>query len=128
MKNLVSFPSDLFEYLDCHTLVGIKGGRDRESFLNIWMVVVGDRFFSRSWNKSNKSWFTAFLSTGVGQIKYAETVLDVQGRKLPPNDPLHEHINRAYLEKYDQPENLSYSRGITQSEYRDYTMEFIIDQ
>ena len=115
---------ELSEYLKNNTLIGIKGGREREKFLNIWMVQVGDRFFSRSWNKSNKSWFTEFVATGLGQVKYGENVLNVKGTQLPANDPLQQQIDLAYLQKYDQPENISYSRGISQPEYHNYTMEF----
>jgi hypothetical protein len=121
------FPSDLFDYLNNHTLVGIKGGRERKGFLNIWMVEVDGGLFSRSWNKSSKSWFTEFQRTGIGEIKYKTKVLKVRGNQLPFEDPQQDKINEAYLKKYDQPENLPYSRGITQPEYRNYTMEFFIE-
>lgn len=122
------FPSDFYDYLNTHSLIGIKGGREREGFLNIWMVRVNDRCFSRSWNKSEKSWFTEFINSGIGQIKYGETIINVRGKQLPPDDPLQKDINMAYLKKYNQPENLFYSEGITQPEYSEYTMEFFIDQ
>ncbi|MDX1752631.1 MAG: DUF2255 family protein [Salinimicrobium sediminis] len=127
MTNTNNFPNDFQDYLNRHTLIGIKAGVNRESFLNIWMVQVGDRFFSRSWNKSPNSWFTSFITSGVGQIKYGESIINVLGKKVLPDDPVHKSINMAYLQKYDQPENLVYSRGITQPEYADYTMEFLID-
>lgn len=126
IKNI--FPKEFSEYLNQNTLIEIKGGRDRDSFLKVWMVQVDERFFSRSWNKSEKSWFTEFLTTGIGQIKFGENIIDVKGKKLPPNDPQQKNIDVAYLTKYTQPENLEYSPGITQPEYADYTMEFIIDQ
>lgn len=120
--------TDLSDYLKNHSRIGIKGGRERETFLEIWMVEVDNRFFARSWNKSKKSWFTDFVSTGVGQVKCGEIVLNLKGEKVSANDPVQEHINHAYLEKYNTEENLFYSRGITQPEYANYTMEFFIDQ
>ena len=48
-----TFPADFPHYLKNHTLIGIKGGRERDSFLNIWMVEVDGRYFSRSWNKNS---------------------------------------------------------------------------
>ena len=68
------FPSSFYDYLRDCTLVGIKGGRDRTTFLDIWMVSVEGRVFARSWNKSEKSWFTAFRDAGEGQIRYGDTV------------------------------------------------------
>lgn len=128
MRATGSFPSDFNEYLSRNNHIGIKGGRERPGFLKIWMVEVEGRYFSRSWNKSSRSWYTEFLGTGIGQILYGESVINVLGRKLPANDPFQEKINLAYRKRYDQPENIFYSDGITQPEYADYTMEFFIDQ
>ncbi|MBX2829099.1 MAG: DUF2255 family protein [Flavobacteriaceae bacterium] len=120
----MNFPEDVLSYLSTHTLIEIKGGLERESFLEIWMVEVGGRLFSRSWNKSERSWFTEFERTGRGEIKYGNQVIEVKGRKVAAEDEIHEAINEAYLTKYNQPANIPYAQGITQTEYRNYTMEF----
>lgn len=125
----MTFPQDVYQYLQEHTLVGIKGGQKREQFLEIWMVVVGKRVFARSWKKSEKSWFTAFLSEGVGQIQYGDEVVDVIGRQVNREDlALNDQINQAYLAKYIQEHNRPYALGMTQEEYRDYTMEFFVKE
>lgn len=120
------FPKDFYEYLKNETLTGIKGGTEHEQFLDIWMVEVNGRVFARSWNQSQRSWFTAFLETEIGQIKYGENVLNVTGKKVDAEDLIHQKINEAYLKKYKQPENIHYAQGITQPEYTGFTMEFII--
>lgn len=122
------FPKDFYSYLSNHTLIEIKGGTTRETFLPIWMVTVDDRVFSRSWNKSEKSWFTEFLHTGVGEIRYGDRVLKVRGKKVSAEDPINPKISEAYLNKYDQPGNLTYSKGISKPEYFDYTMEFFFQK
>ena len=125
MTTIENFPADFRDYIQNNTLVGIKGGRERDSFLNIWMVEVDQRFFARSWNKSERSWFTEFLTSGIGQLKYGEKILDVRGRQLSADDSLQEKkYNLAYLKKYDQQENMFYVKGITQPEYSNYTIEF----
>ena len=88
------------------------------------MVEVDKRLFARSWNKSTKSWFTEFQNTGTGQIKYGEKVLNVSASKIEENNPVNPRISNAYVEKYNQPQNLKYSEGISQPEYFNYTMEF----
>lgn len=128
MKDSETFHKDFYEFIRENTLVEIKGGRERESFLKIWMVQVGDRFFSRSWNKSARSWFTEFQSTAIGQIKYGNTIINVRGKKLSPVDSIQQKIDAAYLKKYNQSHNKEYSLGITKPEYRNYTMEFFIDE
>ncbi|MAQ75881.1 MAG: hypothetical protein CL613_06075 [Aquimarina sp.] len=125
MNEKKEFPQDFCKYLKSHTLIGIKGGEEPRSFLDIWMVEVNGRIFARSWNKSKRSWFTAFVDTGSGQIKYRDKIIGVKGVKLNPGNKIQSDIDAAYLSKYTQPENLSYAEGISQPEYYDYTMEFI---
>ncbi|MBD1262603.1 DUF2255 family protein [Maribacter polysiphoniae] len=123
----MEFPTHFHHYLKANTLVRIKGGKSRDTFLNIWMVEVDNRIFARSWNKSHKSWFTEFLTSGCGQIKYGRNIINVKGVKLDNNDPLNTLIDKEYLNKYNQKENLKYAEGISQPEYADYTMEFLYD-
>ena len=123
----MKFPKEFYEYLSNNTLVEIKGGVNRETFLQIWMVSVDGRVFARSWNKSKRSWFTEIEKTGVGQIKFGDTIINIKGQKLPKNAELTSLINERYLEKYNQEENLYYATGITQPEYEDFTMEFFYD-
>jgi hypothetical protein len=120
----MNFPSDFYQHLSDNSLTEIKGGTTRETFLEIWVVAVGGRVFARSWNKSPRSWFTAFISEGVGEIKFGEQVFKVTGKQLASDDPIHRAIDDRYLEIYDQPHNLMYSQGIAKPEYYGYTMEF----
>ena len=118
------FTKDFYDYLKNHTLIGIKGGINHTTFLPIWMVVVNGRVFARSWNKSERSWFTAFQSDGTGAIQYGDKTLQVKGKKLNVDDPIHSSISKAYIKKYNQPENLKYSEGISRPDYFDHTIEF----
>lgn len=122
------FDKDLYEYLNTHTRIEIKGGLDRPTFLPIWMVNVNGRLFSRSWNKSDRSWFTEFIATGRGQIKYGDKIINVVGYKIDSNDEINKKIDAAYLQKYTKPENIPYAKGITQPEYANYTMEFKLEE
>ncbi len=121
------FPDSFYKFIQNNTLIEIKGGKQRETFLHIWIVEVNNRLFVRSWNKSPRSWFTDFLKTGVGQLKYGEKIINVKGKKLPKNDKTNLLINDAYLNKYNQERNLKYAEGISQPEYADYTMELFFD-
>ncbi len=120
----MNFPEEFYKHLKDHNYTEIKGGTERNTFLEIWVVSVNKRVFARSWNKSTQSWFTAFLETGVGQLKYGEKTINVKGQKLGTTDQIQEEINQAYLKRYNQKDNIYYSKGITQPEYLDYTMEF----
>lgn len=121
----MSFPKDFYEHLKRHNYTEIKGGTSRKTFLEIWVVSVEGRIFARSWNKSERSWFTAFLETGVGQLKYKDNVIEVSGKKVSKGDTIHEQINMAYRLRYTEKENSYYVDGISKPEYFDYTLEFI---
>ncbi len=121
---MTNFPEDFYTHLDSVNYTEIKGGTLRTTFLEIWVVHVDDRVFARSWNKSKKSWFTAFLDEGKGQLKYGDKILNVLGVKVSPSDRIHTKINEAYLKRYNTKENLFYAEGITQKEYKNYTLEF----
>ncbi|MBZ0327631.1 MAG: DUF2255 family protein [Altibacter sp.] len=120
----MGFPTDFFTHLKQYNYVEIKGGLDRITFLEIWMVAVGERVFARSWNKSERSWFTAFLETGVGELKYGQTVLSVSGVKVEKEDKIQPFVHDAYRKRFTEKENIYYVDGITQPEYEAYTMEF----
>lgn len=122
----MKFPDSFYSALQEDTLLKVKGGAQRERFLEIWMVAVGDRVFARSWSKSKRSWFTAFLEEGIGAVAYRNKEIQVKGEKVAPNDPIQADINKAYLLKYTQEQNKYYAEGITQDEYLDYTLEFIL--
>jgi hypothetical protein len=81
----MSFPADFYSHLKDHNYTLIKGGLDRKTFLEIWIVEVAERIFARSWNKSERSWLTAFIDSGAGQLKYGEKIINVKGKKLDPD-------------------------------------------
>lgn len=118
------FPLEFFSYLRENSLIDIKGGNSYPKFLDIWIVHGSERVFARSWNKSERSWFTEFVKTGIGQIRYGNKILNVKGIKVDRDDPIQTKINLAYLERFTAKETLVYAEGIAKEEYFDYTMEF----
>ncbi|WP_326982605.1 DUF2255 family protein [Chryseobacterium sp. MYb264] len=118
-------PQELLDYIKENTLIGIKGGKSDRAFLDIWMVSVNQRVFARSWGMSERSWFTTFRELGVGQIKFGDQIIDVEG-KIIVDSETNALINKAYKTKYTQKENEYYVEAITEPKYNDYTMEFIM--
>lgn len=121
---IISFPPAVFDYLDAHTLIGIRAGQERETFLQIWMVTVEQRIFARSWGMAERSWYNTFLKGATGALQCGELVVPVIGVIPPDPDVLTEKINAAYLAKYDFGENSFYARGIIAPAHAARTMEF----
>ncbi|ALD21337.1 DUF2255 family protein [Hymenobacter sp. DG25A] len=119
--------SDTLSYISQHNLIGIRAGQDRPTFLSIWMVVVDDRIFARSWGLAEKSWFNTFMENPAGAIRCGEVVIPV--RAVVPSDlaRLNERISQAYLAKYDAGANSPYAQGIIQPQHVARTLEFVVE-
>ncbi len=114
------------EYIDSHNLIGIKAGKERESFLEIWMVTVENRIFARSWGFAERSWYNFFLKDKFGEIKCGETIYKIEAEVPSDLAGIENEINQAYLQKYDSGDNSFYAKGITEKEHVEKTMEFVI--
>jgi len=55
-------------------ITSVRAGKDREKFTGIWMVEVMGRIFGRSYNLSERSWYTAFLNGDKGDIKCGKEI------------------------------------------------------
>ena len=115
-------------FINSNNHTGIKAGFDRPDFLNIWMVVVDNRIFARSWGFAEKSWYNTFLQNSKGQIKCGDDIFPIKAFVPVDNDLMTEKINSAYLTKYNSEHNIPYAEGIVRKEHADKTMEFIIDE
>lgn len=111
-------------YFICkNEIIGIKAGEKRETFLDIWMVVINDRIFARSWGFAEKSWYNCFLKDPFGQIKCGESIFNINACIPADLDDLTLSINNAYLTKYSTKQ---YAKPITEGKHIEKTMEFMI--
>lgn len=113
-------------YISTHNLIGLKAGLSRESFLDIWMVIVDNRIFARSWGFAERSWYTTFLVENEGELRCGDLIVKIKAQI--PNDlnQISAEINKAYLDKYNYGDNSVYAKGIIEQEHVDKTMEFIV--
>ncbi|WP_044512866.1 DUF2255 family protein [Hymenobacter sp. DG25B] len=118
--------TDTLDYIRQHNLIGIRAGQDRATFLSIWMVVVNNRIFTRSWGLAEKSWFNTFLENPTGAIRCGEEVVPVRAVVPPDLAHLNERISQAYLAKYDAGANSPYAQGITQPQHVARTLELVV--
>ena len=106
-------------------ILGIRAGSGDHRFIGVWMVVVGDRLFIRSWGVKKKSWYRAFLEDPTGTIQAAGRELEVRARpRVSERDKA--AVDRAYAEKYDTPGAIKYVKGFVRSKKRrDTTTELL---
>lgn len=122
-------------FLDCikaRSITGLRSGKDHPKFTGIWMVVVEDRIFGRSYYLSERSWYNTFIREKSGEIKCGDVIVKVRGVKprasARPADRtgrLEESINAAYEAKYGgKPHNRVWIDGLKHPDRVAHTMEF----
>ena len=106
-------------------ILGIRAGTGDHRIIGIWMVVVENRLFVRSWSVKPDGWFRTFEREPRGIITVDG------GREIPVravitrSERLKDAVSRAYLEKYSTPGALRYSRDLGRAKSRATTTELI---
>jgi hypothetical protein len=103
-------------------IIGVRAGVTDHRFLGVWVVVVGDRAFVRSWNDKPGGWFRAFLDEPRGTLQVGDRMVRVRARPVRSERVL-DAVDAAYREKYHTPGALKYVRGFRLPRRRKTTME-----
>ena len=124
MKSNSYFPEKILAVLRKRNSLRIRAGSGDHRFIGIWMVVVEDRVFVRSWSVKPDGWYRSFLKDRRGAIKVADREIEI--RALPAKSArLRNAIDRAYLEKYSSPGSLKYAKDLGSAKSRATTMELV---
>ena len=106
-------------------ILGIRAGTKPHRVIGIWVVVVENRVFVRSWSLKERGWYRAFLEEPRG-------VIVVEGSEIPVravftrSERLKKAVDRAYAEKYNTTGSRHYVQGFARSKKRrDTTTELV---
>jgi hypothetical protein len=91
-------------------------------FIGVWVVMVGDRVFVRSWNDKPNGWYRAFLNERAGTIKVENREIGVRARRVR-GAKLLDLMDAAYATKYDTKANRKYVRGFRTAKRRASSLE-----
>jgi hypothetical protein len=124
MKPKQGFTDDVLVALRERASLRIRAGTGRHRFIGIWVVVVKDRAFVRSWSVKPDGWYRTFLRQPRGTIQVEDREIPV--RAVPSKDKrLRDAIDRAYLEKYSTPGSLKYAKDLGSAKSRATTIELV---
>jgi hypothetical protein len=90
----------------------------------VWVVVVDDRVFVRSWNDKPTGWYRAFLEEPRGSIQVDAREIRVRAKQTR-SQRLREGVSRAYAEKYDTKASLKWVTGFAEPEREATTLELV---
>ncbi len=102
----------------------IRAGAQPHRFIGIWVVVVEERVFVRSWSLKPRSWYRTFLEEPRGAVRVAGREICVRAVRTR-SELLKDAVDRAYLEKYNTPGSIKYARDLGRARSRATTTELV---
>jgi hypothetical protein len=118
------FSDDILATLRKSKGLRIRAGNGTHRFIGIWVVVVADRVFVRSWSLKPGGWYRTFLKDPRGCVQIAQREIPVRAVRTR-SERVKGAVDRAYLEKYDKPGDIKYARDLVRAKSRDATMELV---
>ena len=117
------FPERALAELRRAKILGVRSG-DEHRYTGVWVVVVEDRVFVRSWNDKPTGWYRAFLAEPDGTIQVGDREIRVRGR-TSRSERLRRAVTAAYAEKYPTPGSRKWVGGFAEEHRMATTLEFV---
>ncbi len=117
------FPAETLAALAKAKILGVRAGTEHR-YTGVWVVVVEQRVFARSWNDKPTGWFRAFRAQPLGSIRFGEEEVEVRA-KLVRSARLREAVSAAYARKYNTKASQKWVDGFAAPERSVNTVEII---
>ena len=123
MTSRTRFPKKVLDSLRDGKMLGIRAGAEHR-FIGIWVVVVENRVFVRSWSLKPRSWYRTFLEQPYGTIVVDDREIKVRAVHTR-SERLKKAVDEAYLNKYNTPGSVKYAKDLGKKKSRDTTTELV---
>ena len=117
------FPEDVVELLRKAKILGVRSGTTHR-YTGVWVVVVDDRVFARSWNDKATGWFQAFRKEATGTIQAGNLEIPVRA-KLVRSARIRDAVTVAFGEKYPTKGSKQWVDGFAEPSRLLNTIEFV---
>jgi len=118
-----TFPDEVVEALRKAKILGVRSGMAHR-YTGVWVVVVDDRVFVRSWNDKATGWFQAFKKEPKGTIQVGDDEIPVRGKPVR-SARTRDAVTAAYGEKYPTKGSRKWVEGFAQPARALATLEFV---
>lgn len=123
MANNRKFAPDIVEALRKAKILGVRAGTEHR-YTGVWVVVVDDRVFARSWSDMPTGWFRAFKREPVGTIQVGDSENSVQAQQVR-SARIRDAVTKAFGEKYNTKASRKWVDGFAEPERAVNTIEFV---
>lgn len=117
------FAEPLLQALRDAKILGVRAGTEHR-YTGVWVVVVEDRVFVRSWNDKPNGWFRAFRQEPDGSLQLPDREIPVRA-KHTRSERLQVAVTRAYAEKYPTKGSQKWVLGFAEPQRAQTTLEFV---
>ena len=104
-------------------IIGVRAGTEHR-YTGVWVVVVEDRIFARSWSDKPTGWFRAFRKEPSGTIQIDDREIPVHGKPVR-SARLRDAVTAAFAEKYNTKGSQKWVEGFKEPERVLTTLEFV---
>lgn len=104
-------------------ILGLRAGIEHR-YTGVWVVVVENRIFVRSWNDKPTGWFRAFKKEPNGTIQIDKREIAVRGKPVR-SARLRDAVTEAFGEKYHTKGSQKWVQGFAEPERVLTTLEFV---
>lgn len=123
MTKDATFTNDVVETLRKAKIIGVRAGSEH-GYTGVWVVVVDERIFARSWSDKPTGWFRAFKKQARGTIQAGELEIPVRGTVVR-SARIRDAVTVAFAEKYPTKGSRKWVEGFAEPERAANTMEFV---
>jgi hypothetical protein len=106
-------------------ILGVRAGTEHR-YTGVWVVVVEDRIFVRSWNDKPTGWFRAFKKQPSGTTQIGKLEIPVRGKPVR-SARIRDAVTAAFAEKYNTKGSQKWVEGFAEPERVLTTLEFVPD-
>ena len=107
-------------------ILGLRAGSGKHRIIGIWVVVVEERVFVRSWSVGEHGWYRALLDEPTGIITAPGRKSQIRVRAVRTrSERLRDAVSREYRRKYSTPGSIRYARDLGRPRSRATTTELV---
>jgi hypothetical protein len=118
------FPPSVIESMRDGPRIGMRAGTTPHRTIGIWVVVVENRAFVRSWGLEPRSWWRTLAAEGLGVITVDEREIPVRAIRTR-SERLKDAVSSAYRAKYRSPGSVQYAKDMGSAKSRATTTELV---
>jgi len=118
-----TFTNKQLEALKKAKILGVRSGKEHR-YTGVWLVVIDDRVFARSWYDKPTGWFQAFRKEPVGSIQAGDLEIPVRA-KVVRSARTRDAVTAAYGERYPTKGSKKWVDGFAEPSRLLTTIEFV---